>query len=145
MSSRQAPIEDGYFTLADGEPPRLVGSFSPAAGLSFFPRRRVCPVTFQPVEDRLLATTGTLYTWTFVQQDRYGADAASAGAYGVGQVDLDDGPRVQARLLGRMGDWTIGMRMTLDVYVVSDADGLWTDADGRELVNFCFRPVVGTA
>src|SRR5436190_19886981 len=105
------PLEEGYFTMpASGEDrPHLVGSYSPAADLYFFPRRRICPVTLEPVEDRELSPDGVLYSWTFI----YGRQGEADG-HGVGQVDLPEGPRIQTRITGNLGDWKIGMPMTLD-------------------------------
>jgi uncharacterized OB-fold protein len=139
----RVPLEPDQLRLpeAEGEPPRLVGSFSPAAGLCFFPRRHNCPITFGPVEDRLLATRGALYSWTYIYEERFGGVALGAGGYGVGQVDLPEGPRIQARLKGAFGDWRIGMEMELDLLPLTGSDGPELDAAGNELVGFCFRPV----
>jgi hypothetical protein len=60
---------------------------------------------------------------------------AKVDAYGVGQVDLPEGPRVQAILVGGPDDYTIGMEMELDL------ETLRTDDQGDEVVIFRFRPV----
>ena len=131
------PLEDGYFTMPNGdEQPRLIGSYSPAADKYFFPRRRRCPLTGGPVEDVLLSPTGELYAWTYVESAWMGKSrfGSTGDGHGVGQVDLPEGVRVQSILLGEMGDWEIGMPMQLEVYP------LMTDADGTELGSFRFCP-----
>jgi uncharacterized OB-fold protein len=134
------PLEAGYFTMPDGnEPPRLIGSYSAAADKYFFPRRRRCPLTAGPVKDVLLSPTGELYAWTFVESAWMGKTRfGSAGdGYGVGQVDLPEGVRIQTVLRGAMGAWEIGMPMQLEIYPVM------TDADGTELCSYRFGPAGG--
>lgn len=134
MSTRLA-LEEGYFVMPDDEDPRprLIGSYSPGADEHFFPRRRRCPITFGPVEDRLLSPEGVLYSWTWIENMRYGTMASMGEPHGVGQVELPEGVRVQTRLIGQMGDWEIGMPMVLDLFAVS------TDDEGNELCTFAFR------
>jgi uncharacterized OB-fold protein len=64
----------------------------------------------------------------FAKKDR------TVSAYGVGQVDLPEGPRVQALLLGGPDDFEIGMEVVLDL------ETLRTDDDGNEVVIFRFSP-----
>jgi uncharacterized OB-fold protein len=132
---RRAPLEEGYFAMPDDEHrrPRLIGSYSPQADECFFPRRKRCPITFGPVEDRFLSTEGVLYSWTWLQTMRYGTLSGGADPHGIGQVDLAEGVRVQTRLLGTMGDWEIGMPMVIDLLPITTSD------DGSELCTFCFR------
>lgn len=133
--AERAPLEEGYFVMSDAEHrhPRLIGSYSPNADEYFFPRRKRCPISFGPVEDRFLSSEGVLYSWTWLATMRYGTMSGDTEPYGVGQVDLPEGVRVQTRLLGAMGDWEIGMPMVLDVLTIS------TDEEGRELCTFAFR------
>lgn len=135
MGQRMA-VEEGYFVLPDepGAPPRLIGSFSAGAATSFFPRRKRCPITFGPVEDVLLSTEGVLYSWTWIEQVRYGTLQGASEPHGVGQVDLPEGVRVQTRLIGTPDDWQIGCRMVLDLVPVV------TDDAGNELCTYGFRP-----
>jgi uncharacterized protein len=65
----------------------------------------------------------------FAKRDR------SVGAYGVGQVDLPEGPRVQAILMGKREDLGIGVEVELGL------ESLREDDDGDEVVIFRFRPV----
>lgn len=134
MAERQ-PLEEGYFVMPDAahQHPRLIGSYSPKADECFFPRRKRCPITFGPVEDRMLSSEGVLYSWTWIATLKYGAMTTGGEPHGVGQVDLPEGVRVQTRLLGSQGDWEIGMPMVLDLLPIS------TDDAGTELCTFAFR------
>ena len=60
---------------------------------------------------------------------------SKVSAYGVGQVDLPDGPRIQAILSGEPGDFAIGMTLELDV------ETLRQDDDGNDVVIYRFKPV----
>jgi uncharacterized OB-fold protein len=136
----RVPIEDGYFTVPDdpADPPRLLGSRCTACGEHFFPRRHVCARCLaEGCEDVLLGPRGRLWTWTYVHVPLFAKKDARVDAYGVGQVDLPEGPRVQAILLGGPDDFRIGIDMELDL------ETLRTDDDGREVVIFRFRPVDG--
>lgn len=136
-TTRRLPLEDGYFVIPDSgdEGVRLIGSYSPGADEHYFPRRKRCPITFGPVEDRLLSRRGVLYSWTWIASMKYGSMSVAGGAHGVGQIDLPEGVRVQSRIAGEMGDWEIGMEMELDLLPIT------TDSDGNELCTYWFRPV----
>jgi uncharacterized OB-fold protein len=133
-------LEPGYVTVPDDETalPRLLGSYSPATGLHFFPRRRCCPITFTPVEDCELSPRGVLYSWSYLVSSS-GVDTLYVG---VGQIDLPEGPRVQAPLVGVVGDWEIGMEMEVVLVPVRGPDHApLQDINGNELVTFGFRGV----
>jgi uncharacterized OB-fold protein len=134
----RVPIEEGYFTVPDdpGDAPRLLGSRCGACGEHFFPRRHVCASCLaEGCEDVLLGPRGRLWTWTYVHVPLFAKKDARVDAYGVGQVDLPEGPRVQSILLGGPDDFRIGIDVELDL------ETLRTDDDGREVVIFRFRPV----
>lgn len=138
----RVPIEDGFFTIPDdpAESPRLLGSRCSACGEQFFPRRHVCARCLaEGCEDVLLGPRGTLWTWTYVHAPLFAKKDQKVSAYGVGQVDLQEGPRVQAILTGARDDFHIGMSLELDL------ESLRTDRDGNEVVIFRFRPVDGEA
>ncbi|MCZ7537563.1 MAG: OB-fold domain-containing protein [Acidimicrobiia bacterium] len=140
MRKKRIPLEDGYFRMPDSadDAPRLLGSYSPAADRCFWPRRKLCPITSEPVEDRLLSPEGLLYSWTFIEMPWMGSmKTAESGGYGVGQIDLPEGVRVQALIDGQQGDWTIGMRMVFAPRTVSK------DEDGNELCTVAFAPAAG--
>jgi uncharacterized protein len=134
----RVPIEPGYFTIPDapGEPPLLLGSRCQACGEHFHPRRAVCArCLHEGCDDVELGPTGTLWTWTYVHVPLFAKKDGSVEAYGVGQVDLPEGPRVQAILVGGPDDFEIGMELELDLEV------LRTDPDGDDVVIYRFRPV----
>ncbi|MCZ7600025.1 MAG: OB-fold domain-containing protein [Gammaproteobacteria bacterium] len=114
----------------------LLGSYSPAAKTYFWPRRKRCPITLQPVEDCELSTEGELYSWTFVFMPTMGSQAKdSGGGFGAAQVDLPEGVRMQALLDGKQGDWTIGMKVRLTTRQVA------TDDAGNAVCTIGFAPV----
>ena len=136
----RVPIEQGFFTIPDDpiEAPRLLGSRCPACGEHFFPRRMVCAKCLhEGCEDVLLGPTGRLWTWTYVHVPLFAKRDAKVEAYGVGQVDLPEGPRVQSILVGGRDDFEIGMELELDL------ETLGATGDGDELVIYRFRPVGG--
>lgn len=131
-------IEAGYFTVPDdpAEPPRLLGSRCPACGEHFYPRRQVCArCLHEGTDEVLLGPRGRLWTWTYVHVPLFAKKDGSVGAYGVGQVDLPEGPRVQAILVGGPDDFAIGMELELDLETLS------TDKDGDDVVIYRFKPV----
>jgi uncharacterized protein len=134
---RRTPIEPGFFTIPDdpAEPPRLLGSRCRACGESFFPRRVVCARCLaQGCEDVLLGPRGTLWTFTWVHVPFFGQKKSAAAGYGVGQVDLPEGPRIQAVLSGAQGDFAIGMPMTLELETLRETP------EGEHVVIHRFRP-----
>jgi uncharacterized OB-fold protein len=129
----RVPIAPGYFTV---DPPRLLASRCPVCGEHFFPRRLVCAKCLhEGCDDVELGSKGTLWTWTYVHVPLFGNRDRATEGYGVGQVDLPEGPRVQAILLGGPSDFEIGMELELDVETVD------VDADGNDVVIHRFRPV----
>ncbi len=134
-------IEQGYFTIPDdpAEPPRLLGSKCPRCGEHFYPRRLVCArCLHQGTEAVLLGPTGRLHTWTYVHVPLFAKKDGSVDAYGVGQVDLPEGPRVQAILVGGPDDFEIGMELELDLETLS------SDEDGNDVVIYRFKPTAGS-
>lgn len=134
----RVPIEAGFFTIPDdpAEAPRLLGSRCPACGEQFFPRRLVCArCLHEGCEDVLLGPRGTLWTWTYVHVPLFGKKDADVDGYGVGQVDLPEGPRVQSILVGGPDDFAIGMELELDL------EELRPDRNGDMLVIYRFRPI----
>jgi uncharacterized OB-fold protein len=131
-------IEEGYFTVPDkpGEAPRLLGSRCPNCGEHFFPRRMVCAnCLHEGCEDVLLGPRGRLYTWTYVHVPLFGKKDAKVEGYGVGQVDLDEGPRIQSILMGDRAAFDFGMELELDLETLGE------NKDGDQTVIYRFRPV----
>ena len=134
----RVPIEAGFFRVPDDpdELPRLLGSRCPACDEVFFPRRLVCArCLFEGCDDVELSTRGRIWTWTYCHVPRFGKKDADVGGYGVGQVDLPEGPRVQSILLGGPDDFRIGMEVEIDL------ETLRTEPSGEEIVIYRFRPV----
>lgn len=132
------PIEEGFFRIPSdpAEPPRLLGSGCPSCGEVFFPRRLVCARCLaEGCEDVELSTRGRLWSWTYCYVPLFGRKDADVPGYGVGQVDLPEGPRVQSILLGGPGDFETGMELEIDLETLRET------AEGDEVVIYRFRPV----
>ena len=139
---RRVPIEPGFFTIPEdpGEAPRLLGSRCRACGEHFFPRRVVCARCLaQGCEDVLLGPRGTLWTFTWVHVPFFGKRQAVGAGYGVGQVDLPEGPRIQAVLSGAREELAIGMPMQLELETLRETPA------GEQVVIHRFRPVARAA
>jgi len=131
------PIEPGFFRIPDdpSEPPRLLGSRCASCAEVFFPRRSVCARCLaRGTENMELGTRGTLYTYTYVHFPLFNARRADHGGYGVGQIDLPEGPRVQAVLSGGPDDFRIGMAMQIELETLRE------NREGQEVVIYRFRP-----
>lgn len=142
LPRNQVPIEAGFFRIPAnaGEPPTLLGSRCGACGEVFFPRRLVCAKCLtEGCEDVDLSTRGTLWTWTYCHVPLFGRSDAQVPGYGVGQVDLPEGPRVQAILLGGPDDFRIGMELQLEL------ETLRQNEDGEDLVIYRFGPTDSNA
>ena len=87
----------------------------------FFPRRLVCAQCLhEGCDDVELSTRGRLWTWTYCHVPLFGKKDADVPGYGVGQVDLPEGPRVQSILLGGPDDFEIGMELEIDLETLRD-------------------------
>ena len=131
------PIEPGFFTIPEDHThaPRLLGSRCSSCDEVFFPRRGICARCLaRGTEDVELGPRGTLYTWTYTRFPLFGSRRADVGGYGVGQVDLPEGPRVQAVLSGGPEAFRIGMQMELELEVLRETP------KGEDVVIFRFRP-----
>ena len=134
---QRVPIEPGYFTIPEdpAAPPRLLGSRCQSCGEQFFPRRPVCAkCCHRGTDDVELSPHGTLYTYTYIHVPLFNSQRATGAGYGVGQIDLPEGPRIQSVLEGGPGDFEIGMAMDMDL------ETLRKNEEGQEVVVFRFRP-----
>jgi uncharacterized OB-fold protein len=109
----RVPADADLFELRDPSAEfgaiRLLASYSRAADKHFWPRRRRCPLTATPVDAVSLEARGTLWSWSYAHLPWRGLDSPSGGdGYGVGLIDLPEGPRVLGVLIGAQGDWEIG-------------------------------------
>ena len=133
----RVPVKAGYFTVPDDPavPPRLLGTRCEDCGEHFFPRRAVCAKCLsERTTDVELGPRGTLYSYTFVHFPLFGSMRVEHVGYGVGQVDLPEGPRVQLPLAGKQEDYRVGMTLEAELEPLREEDG-------REIVIVRFRPV----
>ena len=140
MAGARVPVKEGYFTVPDdpAEPPRLLGSRCEDCGEHFFPRRAVCAKCLsERMADVLLGPRGTLYSYTFVHFPLFGSTRVEHIGYGVGQVDLPEGPRVQLPLAGRQEDYRVGQPVEAELEPLREEGG-------QEVVIIRFRPVASS-
>jgi uncharacterized protein len=137
------PVADGLFVEAGGEI-RLVGSECVECGVVTFPSQPSCPrCTSQQVRERLLARSGTLWSWTIQcfppKSPPYAvADPEAFEPYGVGYVELLGEVRVEARLtVAEPEELEIGMAMELTLIPAPGSQ--------EGTVTFAFAPVVAPA
>lgn len=136
-AKRRVPIKAGYFTVPDdpAEPPKLLGSRCDVCGEHFFPRRAICAKCMAPrTADVELGPRGTLYSYTFVHFPLFGSTRVEHIGYGVGQIDLPEGPRVQLPLAGKQEDYRVGMTLEAELEPMRE------EAD-QDIVIVRFRPV----
>src|SRR5690348_10411572 len=114
-SAPPVPIADRLFTWPS-EDPQLIASRCAECSCLTFPVSTGCPrCGSDQLADELLATTGTLWTWTsqgFLPKDPYSGpeQAGDFEPWGVGSVELTGQLRVEARLVGcRLDQLQIGM------------------------------------
>ncbi|HEY9415814.1 MAG TPA: OB-fold domain-containing protein [Pseudonocardia sp.] len=127
-------LDPEHLALTD-HGPVLLGSRCSRCGLHFFPRRWECAVDQAECIDVELSQEGSLWVSTYVHTPAYGTQALAAEGYGVGQVDLPEGVRVQAVLSGQPSAWVHGCRMAL----VTEQVG--SDDQGRPRLVYRFAPV----
>ncbi|HSV06719.1 MAG TPA: zinc ribbon domain-containing protein [Candidatus Binatus sp.] len=133
----RVPVKTGYFTVPDDpdQPPRLLGTRCEDCGEHFFPRRAVCARCLsRRTVDVELGPQGELYSYTFVHFPLFGSMRVEHVGYGVGQVDLPEGPRVQLPLAGKQEDYRIGMTLEAELEPIRE------EGD-QEVVIIRFRPV----
>ena len=133
----RVPIKAGYFTVPDDPrvPPRLLGSRCEECGEHFFPKRAVCAKCLgRECVDVAMGPRGTLYSYTFVHFPLFGSTRVEHIGYGVGQVDLPEGPRVQLPLAGKQEDYRVGLGVEAEVETLRE------EGD-HDVVIIRFRPV----
>ncbi|TCP54140.1 putative OB-fold protein [Tamaricihabitans halophyticus] len=135
----QRPIEPGLFTWP-ADQPQLIGSRCAGCAEIVFPARTTCPRCMgMDVEQHLLATRGTLWTWTiqgFRPKPPFGLpEQQHFEPFGVGYIELAGQTRVEARLTeSDSARLAIGMPMELTTVP------LWRDGD-HELITYAFQPI----
>jgi len=135
----RVPMKAGYFTVPDdpAATPTILGTRCDDCGECFFPRRAICAKCLsERTRDVEFDGRGTLYSYTFVHIPLFGStNIEHMEGYGVGQIDLPEGPRIQAPLAGKQGDFHIGQVLRAEL------DTLREDDAGREVMILRFRPV----
>ena len=136
--AERVPVKAGYFTVPEdpATPPRLLGSRCEECGEHFFPKRAVCAKCLsERVVDAELGPRGTLYSYTFVHFPLFGSTRLEHIGYGVGQVDLPEGPRVQLPLAGRQEEYRVVQTVEAELEPLREENG-------QDVVIIRFRPVV---
>jgi uncharacterized OB-fold protein len=132
--AQQVPIVD-YLVL--GERPHLEVNVCTACGARFFDRRNACGCCgAREFERNATADSGTVRTFTIVHRAAPGTPVPYVSSV----VELDDGTRVKANLVGVDPDPSeieLGMRVKLVTFVAG------TDDDGTEAIAFGFTPLNG--
>lgn len=132
------PARSGYFTVPDdpAAPPEVVVSRCTACGEYFFPKRLVCAKCLsRQTEETTVPARGTLYSYTFVHIPLFGSTKIEyQEGYGVGQIDLPEGPRLQLPLAGPQSSFRVGQRVAGELAPVREQDG-------KDVVILRFKPV----
>jgi uncharacterized OB-fold protein len=135
----RVPIRPGYFTVPEdaAASPRLLGTRCIVCGEHFFPRRAICAKCLSEVTENCeLSSEGTLYSFTFVHFPLFGStNMEHFGGYGVGPIDLPEGPRIQAPLAGKQEEFRVGQKVVLEL------EKLREDDSGRDVMIIRFRPL----
>src|SRR4029453_14057497 len=133
----RVPIKEGYFTIPDDPAaiPNVVVSRCRDCGEHFFPKRLVCAKCLSRALDGVgIEARGTLYSFTWVYMPLFGSMRIEhMDGYGVGQIDLPEGPRVQLPLAGKKEEARGGLCL------VGGVEPLREDA-GRDVCILRFRP-----
>ena len=137
MPRPRVPIKAGYFTVPEdsSKHPRVICSRCTKCGEHSFPRRWVCPKCMhRELEQVEVDARGTLYSYTWVHMPLFGSMRIEHfDGYGVGQIDLPEGPRIQLPLAGKRDEYKVGAKL------VGEVEPLREDA-GRDVCILRFRP-----
>lgn len=135
----QVPVAADLFRDSD-EGPALVGTRCTDCGAHYFPKSLSCRnpgCEAKSVQETLLGRRGTLYSYT-VQGYRppalFGMDPWEP--YALGLVELPEGLRVMGMLTGVALD-----EIRIDTPMELILEVLYTDAGGREVLTYKYRPV----
>jgi len=137
----QVPIGEGLFTWP-ADQPQLIGSRCASCDAHTFPRQKGCPrCSSTEMEETLLASRGTLWTWTTQgfrpKTPPYGGPETEETftPFLLGYVELPGQLKVETRLVDvEFEQLRLGLEMELAI-VPFRRDG------GTEIVTFAFRPV----
>lgn len=136
----QVPIAEGLFTWPS-EDPHLIGSGCEACDLVVFPAQKHCPGCGGAVDERLLESKGSLYTWTTQSfppvAPPYVGDTGkdTFEPFGMGWVQLSDTLMIESRLTESDPD-KLEFGMPVELVLIP----LTVDEDGNEVLSFAFQP-----
>lgn len=123
----RVPIKPGFFTVPENpsEPPKMLATRCDDCGEHFYPRRAICAKCLSQRTSAVeLEARGTLYSYTFVHFPLFGStNLEHMDGYGVGQIDLPEGPRIQAPLAGKQDDFRIGQDLRAELDVLREEGG----------------------
>ena len=135
---KQIPCRDGLWSTSSlpDAPPQLIGSRCPNCGDIVFPANPVCVnCQYQTMEEVKLSRKGKVWSVTTVMLPPprwYKGPVPFDLAY----VELPEGVRVWTRLLGaKPGTFEVGQEVELDIDVMQE------DAEGNEILGYCFVPL----
>jgi uncharacterized OB-fold protein len=135
----RVPIKPGFFTIPEdpGESPKFLGTRCSACGEHFYPRRAICGKCLsEDMHSVEMEARGELYSYTFVYLPLFGStNLEHSEGYGVGQIDLPEGPRIQAPLAGKQEDFRVGQA------VRGELDKLRENKQGDDVMIVRFRPM----
>jgi uncharacterized OB-fold protein len=116
------------------EPPRLLGSRCTACAAATFPARAFCPRcrATTGITDVELAPRGRIHSFTVVRQAPAGVEVP----YVLAQIDLADGVRVMAQVVGVEPEGiTLDAAVSLELTPFSDV----ADEEDGQPIGFRFR------
>lgn len=137
-SKMQIPCREGLWTTPSSpdEKPQLIGSKCPACGEVFFPANPVCVnCQSQKMDEIKLSRRGKIWSFTTIMlapPQWYQGPVP----FDLARVELPEGVRIWTRLLGaEAGTFEMGQEVELAI------DVMQKDAEGNDILGFCFVPV----
>jgi uncharacterized OB-fold protein len=129
----------GIFTPPpyDESPPRLLGGFCPKCRKYYYPRPLYCRTCLDPVEEAVLDSMGTLYSFTIV---RIKPPMGLPKPYGLGYVDLNE---TGLRVFGLL-DPNVLDRLSIGLPVHLAVDVLGRDIQGNPCLRPYFTPITAS-
>ncbi len=132
-------VTEGIFDtpLEDLSQSHLRGSYCTTCAETTFGTSVICPKCGgTDLRSLALSDVGTLYTFTVIRHKPPGNYHLkdNFAPFGLGLVELEQGVRIMAPLLGAVEDLRIGMRMRLMPML------LRTDEQKNDVVGFAYKP-----
>ena len=137
-SSSWILVQEGLFEypLAKDGKPALLANRCMNCGITFFPKRFLCPTCFEQggMEEVKLARRGTIYACTVIQRD---SPTGITAPYAYGYVEIPANKvRVFALLTGSdPSSFHAGQEVELVV------EPIRTDSEGKQIIGYKFKPV----